>query len=63
LGILLVYSTLFAIGELIFGTWGNSLLLIGLAVISALIMVWNLNRTGWVGLSETAEAIPSEAGD
>lgn len=63
LGIVLIYSTLFAIGQLIFGTWGSTLLLIGLAVISGLVMVWNLNRTGWVGLSETAEAIPSEAGD
>ena len=63
LGILLVYSTLFAIGEFIFGTWASTLLLIALAVISGLIMVWNLNRTGWVGLSETEEAIPSETGD
>lgn len=63
LGIVLIYSTLFAIGQLIFGTWGSAVLLIALAVIAGLVMVWNLNRTGWAGLSETVDAVPSEAGD
>jgi hypothetical protein len=63
LGILLIYATLFAIGELIFGTWARALLLIAFALVAGLAMTWNLNRTGWVGLAEEVEAVPSEVGD
>ncbi len=52
LGIALVYSTLFAIGELLFGTWPKVLLLVAIAVGSGLLMIWNLNRKGWAGLNE-----------
>ena len=55
LGILLVYSTLFGIGELIFGTWPRVLLFLVIAAASGAAMIWNLNRTGWAGLSESAE--------
>jgi solute:Na+ symporter, SSS family len=54
-GIVLVYSTLFGIGEFIFGAWSRVLLFLVLAAISGAIMMWNLNRTGWAGLSESAE--------
>ncbi|HEU4769618.1 MAG TPA: hypothetical protein VFS77_19785, partial [Pyrinomonadaceae bacterium] len=54
LGIALVYSTLFGIGELIFGTWPRVILFLGIAAVSGAVMIWNLNRTGWAGLSETA---------
>ena len=52
MGIILVYSTLFGIGEIIFGNWPRALLFVGVAVVSGLLMMWNLNRTGWAGLSE-----------
>ncbi|HEU4796739.1 MAG TPA: sodium:solute symporter family protein [Pyrinomonadaceae bacterium] len=55
LGIVLVYSTLFGIGEIIFGTWPRVLLFVLIAAGSGAIMMWNLNRTGWAGLAESAE--------
>ncbi|HEY0727794.1 MAG TPA: hypothetical protein VGD38_06990, partial [Pyrinomonadaceae bacterium] len=55
LGIVLVYSTLFGIGEIIFGTWPRVLLFLVTAAVAGAIMIWNLNRTGWAGLSESAE--------
>jgi SSS family solute:Na+ symporter len=55
LGIVLVYSTLFGIGEIIFGTWPKVLLFVVIAAVSGVIMMWNLNRTGWAGLAESAE--------
>ena len=61
LGIALVYSTLFAIGELIFGVWARTIVLIVIAVASAGIMIWNLNRTGWAGLAEVSDLAIGEA--
>ncbi|HEX6285523.1 MAG TPA: sodium:solute symporter family protein [Pyrinomonadaceae bacterium] len=55
LGIVMVYSTLFGIGEILFGTWPRVLVFLGVAAASGLIMMWNLNRTGWAGLSESAD--------
>jgi SSS family transporter len=55
LGIALVYSTLFGIGEVIFGAWSKVLLFFAIAAAAGAVMIWNLNRTGWAGLSETAE--------
>ncbi|HET9479217.1 MAG TPA: hypothetical protein VFO72_07735, partial [Pyrinomonadaceae bacterium] len=55
MGVILVYSVLFGIGEFIFGTWSKVLLFFVIAAIAGGIMVWNLNRTGWAGLSESAE--------
>jgi hypothetical protein len=52
LGIALVYATLFGIGEIIFGNWSRGILFVGFAVAAAALMTWNLNRTGWAGLSE-----------
>ena len=56
LGIVLVYSTLFGIGEIIFGAWSKAILMIVLAAAAGAGMIWNLNRTGWAGLSETNES-------
>ncbi len=53
LGIALVYATLFAIGEVIFGNWSRAVPFIVIAVSAGVIMMWNLNRTGWAGLSES----------
>jgi hypothetical protein len=55
LGIALVYSTLFAIGQIIFGIWGQAALLIPLAGVSGVLMWWNLRRTSWSGLAEHVE--------
>lgn len=52
MGIILVYSTLFGIGEIIFGNWRRAVLFLGIAVVAGGLMMWNLNRTGWAGLSE-----------
>ena len=60
LGIILVYSTLFGIGEMIFGLWSKTILLGVLAAGAAIGLIWNLNRTGWAGLSEAAESRVSE---
>jgi solute:Na+ symporter, SSS family len=57
LGVVLVYSVLFGIGEIIFGAWARAALFTVLAASCAILMVWNLNRTGWVGLAE----VPSES--
>jgi Na+/proline symporter len=51
-GIAFVYSVLFGLGQLIFGEWTQALLYALVAASSGVIMVWNLNRTGWVGLAE-----------
>ncbi len=52
LGIALVYSTLFGIGEIIFGEWTKAFIYVIVAAVSGVIMFWNLNRTNWAGLSE-----------
>jgi len=55
LGIILVYSTLFGIGELLFGTWVRFTAFVVIAVAAGNFLIRNLNRTGWAGLSESAE--------
>jgi SSS family transporter len=57
MGIALVYSTLFGIGELIFGTWFKTIMFIAIAVAAGATMIWNLNRTGWAGLTESEPQI------
>ena len=52
LGITLVYSTLFGIGEIIFSNWSRAVPFIVIAVGAGVLMMWNLNRTGWAGLAE-----------
>jgi solute:Na+ symporter, SSS family len=47
LGLALVYGTLFGMGDLLFGRLAQGLLLVLLAVVSAVLLFWNLNRTGW----------------
>lgn len=56
LGVVLVYAALFSIGELIFGVWSKAILLIVIGGAAGTLMFWNLNRTGWVGIAEQAEA-------
>jgi solute:Na+ symporter, SSS family len=53
LGIILVYSTLFCIGEIIFGRWIRVVSFLVMAVVAGTLMMWNLNRTGWAGLAES----------
>ena len=66
LGIFLVYSTLFGIGEFIFGTWSRVVPFVVIAVGAGVLMSWNLNRTGWAGLSEAeqrADTVVAEGAD
>jgi len=55
LGIALIYSVLFGIGEIIFGEWMKAFIFVVVAAVSGAIMFWNLNRTNWAGLSEKDE--------
>lgn len=67
MGILMVYSILFGIGQILFGNWTKALAFIGMAFSSGAIMIWNLNRTGWAGLSEAeprgSSAVVAEGAD
>jgi solute:Na+ symporter, SSS family len=47
LGLALVYGALFGMGDLLFGRIAPGLLLMLVAVLSAGLLFWNLNRTGW----------------
>jgi hypothetical protein len=55
LGVALVYATLFGIGDVIFGAWARAALFIVIAALSAIVLIWNLNRTRWAGIAEVAE--------
>lgn len=66
-GIVLVYSILFSIGSVLFGTWLGAIGYIAVAAVSGGLMSWNLNRTGWMGLTdvsdfEVSETPPTEIG-
>jgi solute:Na+ symporter, SSS family len=64
LGIVLVYSTLFCIGEVIFGVWSKAILLIVIGAAAGTVMFWNLSRAGWAGISEKATGdIPNATRD
>jgi hypothetical protein len=66
LGVTLVYSTLFGIGQIIFGNWSRAVPFIVIAVGACALMIWNLNRTGWAGLSEAESpggAVVTEGAD
>jgi len=63
LGVALVYSTLFGIGELIFGAWGRAAIFLLIAAACGAVMAWNLNRTRWVGLAESVKAGAEATGD
>jgi SSS family transporter len=60
LGIGLVYSTLFAIGQLVFGDWTRALMFLLIAGACGVTMFTILNRTGWVGLAEGDTASPRD---
>ncbi|HYE14806.1 MAG TPA: sodium:solute symporter family protein [Pyrinomonadaceae bacterium] len=47
LGVALVYSVLFATGEVIFGTWGRAALFTASAAASGALLYWSLTRKGW----------------
>lgn len=51
-GVILVYSSLFGIGKLIFHEYLSALVFIVLAAISVFIIAYNLNRTGWRVVSD-----------
>ena len=66
LGIILVYATLFGIGQIIFGIWSKAVPFIVIVVSAGVLMKWNLNRTGWAGLSEAEQpsgAVVAEGAD
>jgi Na+/proline symporter len=52
MGILLVYSSLFGVGNIILGSLLSGLLLIMTAAICLLFIIWDLNSRGWKTFSE-----------
>lgn len=62
LGVALVYSILFGIGEVLFGFWTRAFVFLLVGLVSGAVMLWNLNRTGWAGLqAETSGSSNGEA--
>ncbi len=51
-GVVLVYSSLFAIGKVILGDYSNSIIYFILMIISVIIISYNLSREGWRRLLE-----------
>ncbi len=51
-GVVLVYSSLFAIGKVILGDYSNSIIYFILMIISVIIISYNLSREGWQRLLE-----------
>ena len=43
-GCVLIYASLFAIGKLIFKEWGAGIMLATVAIVAAMVIVWNLTR-------------------
>jgi hypothetical protein len=50
-GCLMVYSSLFGIGKLVFGEWVIGLLLLCVAALAGWFIFWDLSRRGWQTLS------------
>ncbi len=51
-GVILIYSTLFGIGKLVFGQYGIGLIFLGIAVVSAIVIYYDLSRRGWETVAE-----------
>jgi len=51
-GVILIYSTLFGIGKLVFGQYGTGLIFLGIAAISAGVIYYDLSRRGWETVAE-----------
>ncbi len=62
-GIGLIYSALFTVGELLLGTMMKASIFLLIGILCGGVMVWNLNRTGWLGLSESALGTGETAAD
>jgi Na+/proline symporter len=52
LGCMLIMFTLFAIGRLIFAEYGKSAIYFSIAILSAGLIVYNLNKAGWKNISQ-----------
>jgi Na+/proline symporter len=51
LGVALIYTALFAIGAAVFAQWARAAGFAAAALVCGALVFWNLNRTGWAGLS------------
>ena len=60
LGCLLIYSSLFGIGKLVFKEWVAGLLYLVTAVVAGALISWNLGRIGWQSFS-TDELLPEQS--
>jgi SSS family solute:Na+ symporter len=57
MGVILVYGSLFAIGELVFQRWLWGTLLLLVAAIAGYLIFWDLSRRGWGTLSGRVVAV------
>ena len=58
LGCVLIYTTLFGIGKLIFKEWGTGLAYTAAAVVAAALISRNLSRADWRDAADVGPASP-----
>ena len=51
MGVVVVYGCLFGIGKIVFGRWGEGLLLLAISGLAGYLIFWDLSRRGWTTLS------------
>ncbi len=60
MGVVLVYGCLFGIGKIIFGQWGQGVLLLALAGVAGYLIFWDLSRRGWATFSGREAPVASQ---
>ncbi len=60
MGVVLVYGCLFGIGKIIFGQWGQGVLLLALAGVAGYLIFWDLSRRGWATFSGRESPVASQ---
>ena len=67
MGCLLIYSSLFGLGKIIFGDWLTGIILLAIAAGAGYLIFWTLGRRGWQSLTgidqSAAQEISVTAGD
>jgi Na+/proline symporter len=60
MGCVLIYSSLFGLGKIIFGDWLTGLILLAVAAGSGYLIFWDLGRRGWQSLTGVDQRTPKE---
>jgi SSS family solute:Na+ symporter len=67
MGCLLIYSSLFGLGKIIFGDWLTGIILLAIAAGAGYLIFWTLGRRGWQSLTgidqSAAQKVSVTAGD